>query len=49
MKNLTKLDDMLSRRQAKTSLDMQELSTEFTNDVTRAWNQKAFMKLPMFN
>ena len=40
IKNLAKLDDVLVRRQARTSLDIQELSTGFTNDISKAWIKK---------
>ena len=45
MKNLAKLDEVLVRRQVRTSLDIQELSTEFTNDIAKAWINKVPMKV----
>ena len=46
---LATLESVISRRHIKSGLDIQELRTEFTNDLVNAWDGKAPMKVSIFS
>lgn len=46
---LDTLDSVISRRHIRSGLDIQELKTEFTNDLLKAWDGKPPMKVSIFS
>jgi len=46
---LANLESIINRRQVKSGLDIQELRTEFANDITNAWNGKVPIKVSIFS